>query len=531
MKRIIALLITLLLAAAVCACQGGLPTDKPNVDMPEPTLISQAPVSAAQNVDTGEYDASNATYISLADGNIDVQGNGVLLSDNFVTIADAGVFVVTGKLSDGYILVDADKTDEVQLVLNGVDIASSSYAAIAAMQSDKLTITLVTGSINSLSDGKTYTVETEEANGCIFSNDNIIFDGGGTLNIVGNFNNAVASDDDIKVKSGTLNLSCVNDALNANEKIRVLGGTVNISAGDDAVHADELLEVSGGELNITQSYEGLESAAIDISGGVVNIVSSDDGMNGAGGVDASGTAAASAGDAKSGRGKDIFASDGSSITISGGIVNIDAGGDGIDSNGSFIMTGGEVYVSGPTNDGNSPLDYNGSGTISGGILVAAGSAGMAQSLTAQSEQCVVMITYSKEQQPGDTIALMNASGETVVSYAPVKEYISAVLSAPGLIKGGVYTLYSGEAKLMEYTQTDAAMRLSDTGEAQSGGMMGGGMPSGGRPDNMQPGSATNAPQPPTGSATNAPQPGGGMMGTPPDGIPPDGAPSEPPTGN
>lgn len=522
MKRVFAVLLVSALALCAYGCGGGLPTDRLDVQAPAPTLTTQ-PVNAATN--SNEYDASNATYITLADDNINVQGNGVLQGDNFITIADAGVFVLTGKLSNGYILIDADKLDEVQLVLNGVDIICSNYAAIAAMQSAKLTITLPTGSVNSLCDGDAYTVETEEANGCIFSNDNIIFDGGGTLNIVGNYNNAIASDDDIKVKSGTLNLTCVNDALNANEKIRILGGEVNISAGDDAMHSNELLEVSGGKVNIIKSYEGLESAAIDISGGEVNITAQDDGINGAGGADASGTATATAADAK--RGKDMFASDGSSITVSGGIVNIDAGGDGIDSNGDFTITGGEVYISGPTNDGNTALDYNGTAVISGGIFAAAGSAGMAQGF-GDSPQCSVMITYSIEQQAGATVSLKNSSGATVVSYTPAKKYSSIILSAPELVLDGVYTLYSNETKLMEYTQSSAVMSLSDSGEAVSGKMMGGAMmggrPSGDRPDAMQPGSATNVPQPPPGSATNAPQPGNGMNGTPPDGT---GTPPEP----
>lgn len=525
MKRILALFIILALAAVSCACQGGFPTDKLDIELP---VVQATPVSVAQSSSTDEYDASNATYITLADGNIQVSGNGVLLGENCVTIADAGVFVLTGKLSDGYILVDADNKDEVQLVLNGVDITCSSYAAIAAMQSDKLTITPVSSSTNSLCDAKEYTVETEQANGCIFSNDNIIFDGGGVLNVTGNYKNAICSDDDIKFLSGTYNLSCVNDALNANEKIRISGGTLNISAGDDAVHSDELLEVSGGEVNIASSYEGLESASITISGGEVNIVAKDDGINGAGGVDASGAA-----------GTDKFASDSSSITVSGGIVNVDAGGDGIDSNGTFAMSGGEVYVSGPTNDGNTALDYNGTATISGGILAAAGSAGMAQGVS-ESSQCSVMITYSSEQQPGTQASLKNASGETVVSYTPVKKYRSIILSAPGLVKDGVYTLYAGETKLMEYTQTDDVMSLSDSGETVNAGMGGmGGAPAAGGSmhGGTRPGSMTDAPAAPTGSATDAPFGGGAPSGgapsggAPSGGTPPDGTPPEPPTGN
>ena len=51
-----------------------------------------------------------------------------------------------------------------------------------------------------------------------------------------------------------------------------------------------------------------------------------------------------------------------------------AGGDGIDSNGDLNVSGGEIYVSGPTSDGDSTLDYDGAATVTGGTIVAAGTA-------------------------------------------------------------------------------------------------------------------------------------------------------------
>ena len=63
---------------------------------------------------------------------------------------------------------------------------------------------------------------------------------------------------------------------------------------------------------------------------------------------------------------------------SGGILQINASGDGLDSNGDIVMTGGEVYVSGPTGDGNGSLDYSGECRIDGGLLFLAGSTGMLQ---------------------------------------------------------------------------------------------------------------------------------------------------------
>ena len=76
----------------------------------------------------------------------------------------------------------------------------------------------------------------------------------------------------------------------------------------------------------------------------------------------------------------VFSKD--DLTINGGYLYVNAGGDGLDSNGSIERTGGTVIVNGPTNDGNGPLDYLGTFNISGGLLVAVGSSGMAQAPSA-----------------------------------------------------------------------------------------------------------------------------------------------------
>ena len=57
---------------------------------------------------------------------------------------------------------------------------------------------------------------------------------------------------------------------------------------------------------------------------------------------------------------------------------------GIDSNSVLTVNGGEVYVSGPTNNGNGAIDYENSGTITGGTVIAAGSSGMAQNFRGHS---------------------------------------------------------------------------------------------------------------------------------------------------
>ncbi len=77
-------------------------------------------------------------------------------------------------------------------------------------------------------------------------------------------------------------------------------------------------------------------------------------------------------------GQDVFTYSGDYyLYINGGTIVVNAAGDGVDVNGAIEMTDGLVIVHGPTEQMNGSLDYDGYFNISGGYLVAAGSAGMA----------------------------------------------------------------------------------------------------------------------------------------------------------
>ncbi len=134
---------------------------------------------------------------------------------------------------------------------------------------------------------------------------------------------------------------------------------------------------------------------------------------------------------------------GNKLVISGGYLSVDAQGDGLDANGSIEMSGGTVIVNGPTVNGNGPLDYDGTFIMTGGFLVAAGSAGMAQAASDTSTQYGVMMTYTQAQQAGTLVSLQDADGQSIVAFAPTKSYQSLYISSPELTKGGTYTLYSG----------------------------------------------------------------------------------------
>ncbi|MBE5783077.1 MAG: carbohydrate-binding domain-containing protein [Clostridiales bacterium] len=248
---------------------------------------------------------------------------------------------------------------------------------------------------------------------------------------------ALKSSGDMLITGGAFQIDAEDDAVHANASIYASGGAFEIATGDDGFHADNALHISGGSILIFQSYEGLEGQSIEISGGAIRLTASDDGLNAAGGNDQSGYG---------GRwGGDIFAVDENChITISGGSLFVDASGDGIDSNGHFTVSGGETYVSGPTNSGNGALDFGGNGVITGGVFLAAGSSGMAQSFDASSTQGVILasVNGSIALEP---FSLKDQAGNELISWQSQKNFNLLIVSCPQIRLGETYTLSLGDA--------------------------------------------------------------------------------------
>lgn len=145
-------------------------------------------------------------------------------------------------------------------------------------------------------------------------------------------------------------------------------------------------------------------------------------------------------------GFDMDADESCSLTISGGDISIDAGGDGIDSNGYFYMTGGTVFVAGPESNGDSALDYSISASISGGTFLATGYSSMAQSFSDDSKQCSYMIKLDTMiEADSSTLTLTGAEGVVLLSHTTNKSYNCVIVSCPELTGGATYTLTTGSS--------------------------------------------------------------------------------------
>ena len=297
----------------------------------------------------------------------------------------------------------------------------------------------------------------------------------------------IKSDGALYVNGGTFTINSANDSFHSNSDATINDGTYTISSGDDGIHADSALLVNGGTITVTESYEGLEGLNITINDGKIDITASDDGMNAAGGNDASGfggrggdgfkgmqapdsarksndtsdntqksddtsdtaqttgniTVAAQKSDNTlvASQDTDAASDDEMWMVINGGYVHVLAGGDGLDSNGDLTINGGEVYVDGPSDNGNSAIDYGekSSFNINGGTVVAVGSSGMAEDVSSDSKQQVAFVKLDSQADAGDVI-LKDADGNEIISYTVQKKYDCVIISTADLKAGQTYTL-------------------------------------------------------------------------------------------
>lgn len=416
-------------------------------------------ISAAAGTENTLTDAQEYTYDSVEDE----EPNACIFSKDDLVISGDGKLTVNGNFNNGIASKDTLEINNISLVVNAKNngIKGKDYLVIRSgnivvnadgdgLKSDNTSDTLL-GYI--LIEGGDIEITSGEdgiqAETCmkITGGDINITTGDGakvtsTSNMWGGGNTTsdtsmkgIKAGVDITVTGGNITVNSEDDSIHTNNSIQIDSGKFTIASGDDGIHADTGIEINGGTIDITQSYEGIEAADIVINDGDIDIVSSDDGINAAGGNDGS-----SMGDRP---GMNSFSSSTGNMEINGGIIYINASGDGLDSNGAVAMTGGTVYIDGPENDGNGALDYDSEFKVTGGVLVAAGSSGMLQTISQSSSQYCITVAASAYQNGGTEFALKDSNGTEVISYTPSKKYNSIIVCTPDIKSGETYTAYFG----------------------------------------------------------------------------------------
>ena len=570
---------------------------------------------------SGSYKVSEAVKITLNKTTATVSGSGAKADGSTITITEEGVYIVSGTLEDGQIIVDASDSDKVQIVLDGVNINCETNAAIYVREADKVFITLAENSSNTLGGGNEYTqIDDNTVDGVIFSKSDLVCNGTGSLTIEADYKHGIVSKDDLVITGGTYKITAADNGITAKDQLKILDGsfdidaansavkaknadnaelgniyiaggiftieaeqdgfhatgsivvddgTITVNSGDDGFHAELDTIIRGGTILVEKSNEGLEGKRVVVNGGDITVNASDDGINAAnsgdGGVNAAnsgddGANATNPGANAAGSGDDdsnaassnndssaaVNSGDDSSISgaadgkeppqmppdtengsdmqpsqdfdpenapsggnapqnfdpgnapsdgdapqmmqggpggggnselyikITGGTLTVSADGDGLDSNGGLLVTGGTTIVYGPTSDGDSALDYDGSAIVSGGILAAIGSAGMVESFDEASTQPVITYYCTETQSADTTITLTDSDGSALFTVTPEKAYASIVLTCPEMKLDATYTLAAGTDN-EEITLTDiittAGTRSVKTMSDPEGGKM------------------------------------------------------------
>lgn len=407
-----------------------------------------------------DWDTASATKIALSDEGSRIDGSGAYIYEGDVCIAYGGYYVLTGELTNGSVIVDADKSDGVWILLDGVTIHSDDDAAIRVEQADKVFLTLADGTENRISSGEQYGEEAVNTgvDGAIYSRDDLTINGTGNLVVDAAYEHGIVCNDDLVINGGDITISAVQDGIHANDSVRIRNAAVSISAGDDGItvsNDDETasIYVESGNIVISDCYEGLEAVDITIAGGKVDIMSTDDGINASG------------------------SGENSVIRITGGDVRIvnstgrDA--DGLDSNGSIYVEGGKVFISVSDSGSNCAIDCGsengGECIISGGTVIACGGSAMAEGFDAASPQGFLM--YNTSAQAGTAISLENADGKEILSEEIPCSFSSALLSAPELAVGDVCKITVGEEQ--EQLTIDNVQASGFAPAGMFGGMRGG----------------------------------------------------------
>lgn len=299
-----------------------------------------------------------------------------------LTVDTPGTYTVSGKCADGSIKIKKGTTG-VTLILDGLELTSEDTAPLVCGKSSEVTVTAAEGTENTLADTEYNNndehPENENAENAVIKckdGSDVTLCGSGTLNINANGKNGIKSgasteeegEASLSIKEITLNINApVNDGINAEAYIAVKSGSITVDAGDDGIHCDLIADIGsegggGPEINITGCCEGLEAAELNMYSGNIRIYSEDDCLNAAN--------------------SDLGDYDFSLLIAGGALYMYSVSGDGIDSNGSLTISGGVTEVWTANTADNQPLDADGTITVTGGTVFAAGgSAGMGINLS------------------------------------------------------------------------------------------------------------------------------------------------------
>ena len=236
-------------------------------------------VTHADDADNYKTEITGEFSITSTDGSTITQ------NDSVYTITQAGEYTVTGLLSEGQIVVNADDNAEITIVLNGTSITCSNGSPIYIKNADNVKIKSEENTYNCIVDARTEADDnsdnssSENGNAAIYAACDLKLVGKGALSVTGNYNNGIQSKDDISIKNVTIKVNAVNNAIKGNDEVAIESGEIiAISRKGDGIKTS----------NSSLSSKGKQKGNVIISGGNIDIYAACDGIDAAYGVDVSG---------------------------------------------------------------------------------------------------------------------------------------------------------------------------------------------------------------------------------------------------
>lgn len=289
-----------LLCIALCACMAlngcsstSLPDDTLSSEQEEmDDSVSSSEDSAYTYSDyelDDSFDRQSAASITLSGSTAQSNGSGVSINNATVTISKEGCYLISGELEDGQIIVDAGDSDKVQLVLDKASIHCSTGSAILVRNADKVKVTLAADSENELSDGTEYQTDDDNPDAALFSKDDLVINGSGSLTVQGNYKHGIAGNDDLVITGGRLTVNSLSHALRGKDSVAILDGTFVLTSQKDGIQASNTedstkgwVQSDGGNFTIQSSGDGIQAETnLSIYDGSFTITSGGGAVNGA----------------------------------------------------------------------------------------------------------------------------------------------------------------------------------------------------------------------------------------------------------
>lgn len=296
-------------------------------------------------------------FISLNGDSAKCTGKGVIIENQTITITKSGIYSISGKLSNGEIVIDADKQDVIHLILNGVQIHTESICALYGEQAQKVIVTLADHTENLLTNsGKQESFDDSKVDAVFYAKKNLTLNGNGKLMVEAETGHAIVCKENLVISGGEYEITSEKSGISGKDSLAISQGKFHIHSGSDGIRAKNEEDTSlgnlyilDGEFIIDAGQDGIQATgALQIENGQFRIIS--------GGGSEAGTMKAS--DAAGGWGRgpwDAQAANSDSVSakgiksgrqlfLLGGSYSLDCADDGIHAGGDIRISSGNFQI-------------------------------------------------------------------------------------------------------------------------------------------------------------------------------------------